>query len=29
MPNVEIGTIMRRVLADIVAATHQRQVRWD
>jgi hypothetical protein len=24
-PNVEIGTIMRRVRADVVAATHERQ----
>ena len=28
-PNVEIGTIMRRVRADVVAATHERQVPWD
>lgn len=28
-PNVEIGTIMRRVRADVVAATLERQVPWD
>jgi uncharacterized caspase-like protein len=28
-PNVEIGTIMRKVRADVVAATHERQVPWD
>jgi len=28
-PNVEIGTIMRRVRADVVTATHERQVPWD
>jgi tetratricopeptide (TPR) repeat protein len=28
-PNVEIGTIVRRVRADVVAATRQRQVPWD
>jgi tetratricopeptide (TPR) repeat protein len=28
-PNVEIGTIMRRVRADVVAATRERQVPWD
>jgi tetratricopeptide (TPR) repeat protein len=28
-PNVEIGTIMRRVRADVVAATQERQVPWD
>jgi uncharacterized caspase-like protein len=28
-PNVEIGTIMRRVRADVLAGTHERQVPWD
>ena len=28
-PSVEIGTIMRRVRADVIAATHERQVPWD
>jgi hypothetical protein len=28
-PNVEIGTIMRRVRADVVTATHERRVPWD
>jgi tetratricopeptide (TPR) repeat protein len=28
-PNVEIGTMVRRVRADVVAATHERQVPWD
>jgi uncharacterized caspase-like protein len=28
-PNVEIGTIIRRARADVVAATHERQVPWD
>jgi uncharacterized caspase-like protein len=28
-PNVEIGTIIRRPRADVVAATHERQVPWD
>jgi uncharacterized caspase-like protein len=28
-PNVEIGTIVRRVRADVVTATHEKQVPWD
>jgi uncharacterized caspase-like protein len=28
-PNVEIGTIMRRVRGDVVTATHERQVPCD
>jgi uncharacterized caspase-like protein len=28
-PNVEIGTIMRRVRGDVAADTHERQVPWD
>lgn len=28
-PGVDIGTLMRRVRADVVAATHEKQVPWD
>ena len=28
-PGVDIGTVMRRVRADVVAATREKQVPWD
>jgi uncharacterized caspase-like protein len=28
-PGVDIGATMRKVRADVIAATHERQVPWD
>jgi uncharacterized caspase-like protein len=28
-PNLEISALMKRVRADVIAATHEKQVPWD